>query len=224
MNLIFKFKHVADERPAHARCPASVGATDPRSSAELARDRLDRSAVRSVRTAGRIPTIPFLQLAIASSVNSIGRRYCVLRSKYRSRSGPWVTREDALARTFDGVAGRLVDVVVLPFTAGRLGPHFGQPVVHPEPRERLAGRRLALGEFVLVMWEHVDRGHRRGCRRSRPRYFIAIAEHSMCHPGRPLDPTGLSHDGSPGLAAFQSAKSAAAFLAADPSSVRLPAS
>ena len=34
-----------------------------------------------------------------------------------------------------------------------------------------------------------------------------IAEHSICQPGLPL-PHGLSHDGSPGFAPFQSAKSA----------------
>ena len=34
-----------------------------------------------------------------------------------------------------------------------------------------------------------------------------MAEHSMCQPGRPL-PQGLSQEGSPGLAFFQSAKSA----------------
>ncbi len=36
---------------------------------------------------------------------------------------------------------------------------------------------------------------------------MLIAEHSMCQPGRP-SPHGLSHDGSPGLADFHSAKSA----------------
>src|SRR5688572_17219740 len=40
-----------------------------------------------------------------------------------------------------------------------------------------------------------------------PRYFIDMAEHSMCQPGRPL-PHGESHDGSFGLADFHSAKSA----------------
>ncbi len=40
----------------------------------------------------------------------------------------------------------------------------------------------------------------------RPRYFMLMAEHSMCHPGRP-GPQGLSHDGSPGLDRFHSAKS-----------------
>ena len=39
-----------------------------------------------------------------------------------------------------------------------------------------------------------------------PRYFMLMAEHSMCQPGRP-GPQGLSHDGSPGLDLFQSAKS-----------------
>jgi len=40
-----------------------------------------------------------------------------------------------------------------------------------------------------------------------PRYFSAIAEHSMCQPGRPR-PQGESHDvSSPSFVAFQSAKS-----------------
>ena len=42
-----------------------------------------------------------------------------------------------------------------------------------------------------------------------PRYFSAIAEHSMCHPGRPL-PHGEGHEavsGSVGLWPFHSAKS-----------------
>ena len=34
-----------------------------------------------------------------------------------------------------------------------------------------------------------------------------MTEHSMCHPGRP-GPQGDGHEGSPGLDAFQSAKSA----------------
>ena len=40
----------------------------------------------------------------------------------------------------------------------------------------------------------------------RPRYFMLMAEHSMCQPGRP-GPQGLSHDGSPGLELFHKAKS-----------------
>ncbi|SKF62227.1 Uncharacterised protein [Mycobacteroides abscessus subsp. abscessus] len=42
-----------------------------------------------------------------------------------------------------------------------------------------------------------------------PRYLPAMAEHSMCHPGRPR-PQGLGHDaeyGSPSLWPFHSAKS-----------------
>ncbi len=55
-----------------------------------------------------------------------------------------------------------------------------------------------------------------------PRIFMLMAEHSMCHPGRP-GPHGLSHAGSPGLAAFHRAKSAA-FRLPLPSRSRLPAS
>src|SRR5712675_2266054 len=40
-----------------------------------------------------------------------------------------------------------------------------------------------------------------------PRIADAITEHSICHPGRP-EPHGDDQKGSPGLDAFQSAKSA----------------
>src|SRR5690606_29358059 len=49
---------------------------------------------------------------------------------------------------------------------------------------------------------------------SGPRYFVAIAEHSRCQPGRP-GPQGVSHEGSPGRAAFHSAKSRGSCLAAE---------
>ena len=39
-----------------------------------------------------------------------------------------------------------------------------------------------------------------------PRYRRAMAEHSMCQPGRP-SLQGEGQEGSPGLAAFHSAKS-----------------
>ena len=55
-----------------------------------------------------------------------------------------------------------------------------------------------------------------------PRYFMLIVEHSMCHPGLPL-PQGLSQNGSPGLAAFQSAKSSGSSLSSL-MSIRVPAS
>ena len=45
-----------------------------------------------------------------------------------------------------------------------------------------------------------------------PRCFIAIAEHSICHPGLPL-PQGLSQEGSPGFAAFHISKSRGIFFA-----------
>ena len=45
----------------------------------------------------------------------------------------------------------------------------------------------------------------------RPSRRRLMAEHSMCQPGRP-GPQGLSHDGSPGLAPFQRAKSAGVAL------------
>ena len=50
-----------------------------------------------------------------------------------------------------------------------------------------------------------------------PSSSSAIAEHSMCQPGRPA-PHGAGHDvSSPGLAPFQSAKSSGSSLRAAPS-------
>jgi hypothetical protein len=49
-----------------------------------------------------------------------------------------------------------------------------------------------------------------------------IALHSMCQPGRPA-PHGAGHDGSPGLANFQSAKSSGSRLCSF-SAIRAPIS
>jgi len=50
----------------------------------------------------------------------------------------------------------------------------------------------------------------------------AIAEHSMCQPGRPV-PHGDSQKGSPGFDAFQSAKSLSFFfLISDESAASTP--
>ena len=54
-----------------------------------------------------------------------------------------------------------------------------------------------------------------------PRCAIDIAEHSMCHPGRP-GPMAVSHDGSPGLGPFQSAKSRTSSFAYSSASTRSP--
>jgi hypothetical protein len=45
-----------------------------------------------------------------------------------------------------------------------------------------------------------------------PRYLVAMAEHSRCHPGRP-GPHGVSQVGSPGFAPFQRVKSRGSRLA-----------
>ena len=50
---------------------------------------------------------------------------------------------------------------------------------------------------------------------------MLIAEHSMCQPGRP-SPIAVSHDGSPGLAPFHSAKSRTSSLAYSSASTRSP--
>ena len=52
-----------------------------------------------------------------------------------------------------------------------------------------------------------------------PRYFVAIAEHSRCQPGRPR-PHGVGQDavsGSPSLCRFHSAKSRGSRLRVSPS-------
>src|SRR5258708_12104224 len=51
-----------------------------------------------------------------------------------------------------------------------------------------------------------------------PRCFHAIAEHSICQPGRPsaLMPAGDGHDGSPGFDGFPTTNSAGARLVAPP--------
>ncbi len=54
-----------------------------------------------------------------------------------------------------------------------------------------------------------------------PRYLIDMALHSMCQPGRP-GPHGESHEGSPGLEAFQRTKSIGSSLPS-PASTRAPA-
>ena len=55
-----------------------------------------------------------------------------------------------------------------------------------------------------------------------PRYFMLMAEHSMCQPGRPM-PHGLFHAGSPGFCAFQRAKSMG-WRFMSPTSTRAPLS
>ena len=54
-----------------------------------------------------------------------------------------------------------------------------------------------------------------------PRWAMLIAEHSMCQPGRP-GPIAVSHDGSPGFGAFQSAKSRTSSLPYSSASTRSP--
>lgn len=72
----------------------------------------------------------------------------------------------------------------------------------------LVAKQLAAAISIVRVWP---------CPRMRPRFggpgrdpptdtHLAIAEHSMCHPGRPL-PHGESHAGSPGRDAFHRAKS-----------------
>ena len=80
------------------------------------------------------------------------------------------------------------------------------PVVRPEAGE-LAARRRATGRARSRGAGSAGRARRRGSRTPGPRCFSAIAEHSMCQPGRP-SPQGEGHEvSSCGFVAFQRAKS-----------------
>src|SRR2546430_7712142 len=86
-----------------------------------------------------------------------------------------------------------------------LADEFEQSVVHPETR-KLAACGLRLRALVLVMRKDEVEPTQMDLK-AGPRNFSAIAEHSMCQPGRPR-PQGESHEvSSPSLFAFQSAKS-----------------
>ena len=86
------------------------------------------------------------------------------------------------------------------------------PVVHPDPRERPADRR---DWAISFSWCGKTRSSPPPwISNSGPSAFSAIAEHSMCQPGRPR-PHGESHDvSSPAFVAFQSAKSRGSSLSA----------
>ena len=86
-----------------------------------------------------------------------------------------------------------------------LAGELEHPVVHPDARE-LAAARARLRELVLVVREDEVEPAAVDLERA-PRNFSAIAEHSMCQPGRPRPQGDSHHVSSPGLFAFQSAKS-----------------
>ena len=104
---------------------------------------------------------------------------------------------------------------------GHLGAaHVEELAAARSGRSPSAGVGAALGDLVLVMGE--DQVHRPGVdvEDVHPHFrrisSSAMAEHSMCHPGRPR-PNGASHAAptasSSGLTAFQSTKSRASSLA-----------
>ena len=86
------------------------------------------------------------------------------------------------------------------------------PLCIQMPRELAAGA-ARLRELVLVMREDEVEAAAVDLE-AGPRSFSAIAEHSMCQPGRPR-PHGESHARVlPGFVAFQSAKSRGSFFSA----------
>ena len=91
--------------------------------------------------------------------------------------------------------------------------------MHPQRRERSRRRGAGLRDLVLVMRE-LRSMPPPWMSKCGPSSAIAIAEHSMCQPGRPA-PHGESQRGSPGFAAFHSTKSSGSRLASS-TSTRAP--
>ena len=92
--------------------------------------------------------------------------------------------------------------------------------MHPGADERLARRRLRLGDLVLVVREHRSMPPV-WMSKLAPRYLMLMAEHSICQPGRPgADlgvPARLARRGP-----FQSAKSRTSSLLYSSASTRSP--
>ena len=86
-------------------------------------------------------------------------------------------------------------------------PKLDHAVVHPDPGERLAARRPRVCAISFSWCGKTRSMPPPWMSKSSPRSSSAIAEHSMCQPGRPR-PQGESQAvSSSGLCAFQSAKS-----------------
>ena len=112
---------------------------------------------------------------------------------------------------------QLIDRHEIPEALGHLlALDLQEAVVHPVRWPSPACRgRSATGRSRSRGGETPGRCRRRGCRTPRPRCFSAIAEHSMCQPGRPASrcrPARPS-DGSPAcFDGFHSTKSMASRL------------
>ena len=99
-----------------------------------------------------------------------------------------------------------------------LGTNFdihggGMDLKFPHHENEIAQTCAATGDRFAEIWMHngfvnIDNEKMSKC---EPRSATDMAEHSMCHPGRPF-PHGESHAGSPGLACFQSTKSSGSRL------------
>ena len=93
--------------------------------------------------------------------------------------------------------------------------------MQPGPDERLAGRRLALGDLVLVMREdQVDPAGVDVERRARG--ASCSSPSTRCASRAGPRPIAVSHEGSPGFGPFQSAKSRTSSLAYSSASTRSP--
>ena len=88
---------------------------------------------------------------------------------------------------------------------------------------RAKGRPAAPDWATSFSWWGKIRSRPPPCTSNRgPSSFSAIAEHSMCHPGRPSPHGEGQRVSSPGFVAFQSAKSSGSRLCS-PGSTRAPA-
>ena len=128
------------------------------------------------------------------------------------RAAPPARSRGSTSRTREEVAERLRHLLVV---------HAHEAVVHPELRERRVAGRAALRDLVLVVRELEVHAAAVDVELLGPSSATAIAEHSMCQPGRPA-PQGESQAGSPGLARFQSTKSSGSRFASS-TSTRAPA-
>ncbi len=129
-----------------------------------------------------------------------------LEIRYMTTASRPDTRVEHLVQRCD-VADRLGHLL-----AGELD----HPVVHPEPRQLPPARRAGLGGLVLVVGKHEVRATSVDVEADAER-SSAIAEHSMCQPGRPVPPRRLPPGVLPRLVAPSTARSRA-----DPPCARRP--
>ena len=135
-----------------------------------------------------------------SSEKSIGLRQCAVRKKSSTVSRPQRSSTSAIVSTFP------TDFDIFS-PVKRSMPLCIQIFANALPRARDCASSFS-------WWGKTRSSPPPWISNTGPSSFSAIAEHSMCQPGRPA-PQGELHDvSSPGLFAFQSAKSRGSSLRA----------